>query len=78
MSKVTLEFNLDDPDDASHYNQVVRARALSVAIWEFDQVLRLSVRYSEEGTPDNVIDTYEKVRSLLWEKLEEYNVNVGD
>jgi hypothetical protein len=78
MSKATLEFDLDNPDDVSAYVQVVRARELNIAIWEFDQELRLKIKYPPDDLPESILHTYEEIRELLWEKFEEYKVDIGD
>jgi hypothetical protein len=46
--KATLEFNLDDSDDEFAYMRCIKAKGMSLVLWEFDQYLRGKGKYHDD------------------------------
>lgn len=67
--KALLEFNLPD-DEREHYNAVNGSKAFS-AMWDFDQWLRVEIKYQGE-------DSYQRVREQFRSILDEYNLKIDE
>lgn len=57
-----------DTEDEQEAIDVIKSRALKIALWEFDQWLRGQIKYEEKGL--------EEIREKLHELLDENEVSI--
>ena len=68
-----LCFYNDDPDSMRRYRVCNQASSMIAAIWEFDNDLREIWKHGED---EDQLVLVEDVRSMLWDKLNQYEVNL--
>ena len=68
-----LKFNL--PDDNTEFHLAANAFKLWNTIYEFDQELRSKIKY-DESLSEPELEVYEKMRDLLYEKMNENNISL--
>jgi hypothetical protein len=69
--KAILEFNL--PEDRVEYDMANNASNYHNTLWEFDQKLRAIIKYDDKDFDQ---ETAQKIRDLLYEKMNENNINI--
>lgn len=76
--KAILEFDFDkeDSDDRSNFDDAINGTKLRLAIWEFDQWLRSQYKYMPDDAPDGAYDAYYKSREKLNEILNSEGLNL--
>lgn len=77
--KAILEFDFDkeDSDDRSNFDDAINGSKLRLAVWEFDQWLRSQYKYMSDDAPDGAYDAYYKSREKLNEILNSEGLNLG-
>jgi hypothetical protein len=73
--KAILEFNL--PDDQAEFDEANNAGKYYSILWDLDQFLRNKVKYPAEDYDPIETDTYDKVRTELWNLLNEHNIDLN-
>ena len=76
--KATLEFNLDEFEDESAHMRCVKAKDLSLALWDMDQHLRAKTKYAPDSMPEEVYDALQETRDKLHEIMSEYNIDLDE
>jgi len=72
---VTWTFYIDDPEGERRLRECLNAPRVRSALWRFDQDLRSRWKYGEDSEQ---MMTVEQVRELLWEILNENNVDLEE
>jgi hypothetical protein len=72
--KVTLEFDTDENN--SEFIAAINGMNFWCVLWDIDQQLRLWDREKKPRPFNNVDECLEKVRELLYDSMEKYNVNI--
>ena len=70
--KAQLTFDISDPDDARAHIEAVKARDMSLMLWEYDQWLRGEIKYKE--LPDGWDEAYQSARDKLREMAGEADI----
>jgi hypothetical protein len=76
--KAILEYNMDEVDDRQAHLRAVKSLDMVLVLWEMDQELRSKIKYASDDTPDDVINTYEKIRTNLHQLLSEHGLDFDD
>jgi hypothetical protein len=63
MSKISLHFNLSDPDDKRNFNMALRGDEAYHILWLVDNVLRQKLKYG--NLSEEVEEHLQEIRSLL-------------
>ncbi len=58
MTKATLEFNLDDPDDVANHLRAISAMRLCLAINDFEGWLRSKIKYEGQEQLESVREAF--------------------
>jgi len=74
--KAKLIFDLNDIDDRVAHDRAVKSLDMTIALWDIDQYLRSNIKYASDDTPDNVVDTYQKVRDEFHRILNSKNIDI--
>jgi hypothetical protein len=69
MVKMTLTFNLDDPDDVAYSNLVMKSKELYFSLLDLDSWLREKIKYGDK-------EEYQSVRDQLHDMMEKHGVNL--
>ena len=77
MPNATLIYNLDEPNDHEEFELANNARKYYTVLWELDQYLRNSVKYSSDSEDSINTDTMAKVRDELWKLMNEHNLDLN-
>jgi hypothetical protein len=72
--KAILEFDTDENN--SEFIAAINGMNFWCALWDMDQKLRVWYREKEPRPFSNVDECLEKVRELLYDSMEKYNVNI--
>jgi hypothetical protein len=69
--KATIEFNLDDHEDAKAHLRCVKSLDMMLTLWEMDQHLRSITKYAPDSMNQETYDELVKVREKLHEVMSE-------
>ena len=73
--KATLEFNLEEPEDAESLDLMLNAVNYQIAIYEIDQELRSFLKYQSEYK-DGEYEAYQRIREFLNEVINKRNLKI--
>jgi hypothetical protein len=73
--KAILEFNI--PEDQIEFDEANNAGKYYSILWDLDQFLRNKVKYPAQDHDPIETDTYDKVRTELWNLLNENNIDLN-
>jgi hypothetical protein len=73
-----LKYNMDEVDDRQAHLRAVKSLDMILVLWEMDQELRSNIKYASDNTPDDVINTYEKVRTNLHQLMSAHGLDFDD
>ena len=73
-----LKFDLTDPDAAEHFRVASKARSYVMALWDFDQWLRLIVRGKCELPTKDSCEAFNMCRDRLREIMDDNGVSTED
>lgn len=76
IMEAILKFSL--PEDQYEYDTANNASKYRSVLWDLDQYLRDKVKYPAEDYDSVEIDTYDKVRTELWNLLNEHNIDLNE
>ena len=74
--KATLDFNLDDSDDARAHLRAVKALDMALALWDMDGYLRAKIKYGE--LDGKVYDAFQEARDELREIMQRHHVDLDE
>lgn len=74
--KATLDFNLDDSDDARAHLRAVKALDMALALWDMDGYLRAKIKYGE--LDGKVYDAFQEARDELREIMRKHSVDLDE
>jgi hypothetical protein len=75
MAKAILKYDLTDVDDRMSHMRAVKSLDMMMVLWDIDQELRSLTKYAPDHMPTEEYDAYLKVRDLLREKMNDYDIN---
>ena len=75
MPKAILEFSL--PEEDQEHELAINAGKYYSILWDLDQFLRNKVKYPTQDHDPIETDTYDKVRTELWNLLNEHNIDLN-
>lgn len=70
--KAVLEFNL--PEEQKYFQDTVDGPDFKHVIWKLDQYCINKIKYDNDMTNDEVIDTYEEIREKIRFFCDEMNL----
>ena len=74
--KAIIEFNLDEPDDIEAHKRFTNLNAVYIALWEFDQEMRSTIKYNTEGYNGEQLDALDKMREKFHEILNDNQIKI--
>ena len=75
MAKAILKFDLTDMDDKMSHMRAVKSIDMMLTLWDLDQELRSLTKYAPDDMPTEEYEAYIKVREMLHQKMNEYNLD---
>ena len=75
MAKAILKFDLTDMDDKMSHMRAVKSLDMMLTLWDLDQELRSLTKYAPDDMPTEEYEAYIKVREMLHQKMNEYNLD---
>jgi hypothetical protein len=72
--KHIIEFDL--PEDQEEMMLAINASKYSIVLYNLDQYLRSKVKYAPDSQPEAITETYDSVRTKLFELLNEYDLTI--
>jgi hypothetical protein len=75
MAKAILKFDLTDMDDKMSHMRAVKSLDMMLTLWDLDQELRSLTKYAPDDMPTEEYKAYIKVREMLHQKMNEYNLD---
>jgi len=78
--KAILEFDFDkeDSDDRSQFEDAINGTKFKLALWELDQWLRSNTKYAPDTMSDDTYEAYEKCRQQLRDILIENSISIDN
>lgn len=77
MAKATLEFDLNDSDDAMAHLRAVKSLDMALVLWEMLYNTKKSLQWKmESGEIKDNEDVLDKVYERFWEILDEHGVKI--
>ena len=79
MAKATLEFDLNDGDDAMAHLRAVKSLDMALSIWEILYNTKKGIEWKIES--QEIKDPYEamdKVYERIWEILDEHGIKIDE
>ena len=77
MAKGILEFDLNEPDDATAHKRAVKALDLCLALLDIEQEFRKQIRYNESLT-EEAIESLNNMRESYFEIKSKYNIDLDE
>ena len=78
MAKAILKYDLTDMDDKMSHIRAVKSLDMILTLWDLDQELRSLTKYAPDDMPTEEYEAYIKVREMLHQKMNEYNLDFDD
>jgi len=78
MAKAILKYDLTDVDDRMSHMRAVKSLDMMMVLWDLDQELRSLTKYAPDHMPTEEYDAYSKVREMLYQKMNEHNLDFDD
>jgi len=78
MAKATLEFDLNDSDDALAHLRAVKSLDLALALWDIVHNTKKGLEWSMEGKEIDKYDALELVYEKIHEILNDHNINTDE
>jgi len=75
MAKAILKYDLTDMDDKMSHMRAVKSLDMMLTLWDLDQELRSLTKYAPDDMPTEEYEAYIKVREMLHQKMNEYNLD---
>jgi hypothetical protein len=78
--KAILEFDFDkeDSDDRSQFQDAVNGSKMKAMMWEFDQWLRSKTKYASDATPEDYTQALYDARDKFYEFLGKYSIDINE
>lgn len=76
--KAILEFDLNDPDDAVAHRRAVKARELTLVLWEMTHNTKNSIYDQIEFDKLDAYDAVSKVFEKLYEEIDNQGINLDE
>lgn len=77
MAKGILEFDLNEPDDATAHKRAVKALDLCLALLDIEQEFRKQIRYNESLT-EEAIESLNNMRESYYDIKSKYNIDLDE
>lgn len=77
MAKATLEFDLNDPEDALQHTRMMKSLDMALVLWDIDQYLRTRLKY-EDSISDDEYKAVDAAREKLYELMNQRSVSLDD
>ena len=78
MAKATLEYDLNEPDDALAHLRAVKSLDLALALWDIVHNTKKGLEWSMEGKEIDKYDALELVYEKIHEILDNHNINTDE
>lgn len=77
MAKAILEFDLNEPEDASEHMRMIKSLSIVVVLWEMDQYLRARLKY-EDSMSEDEYKAVDAAREKLYELMNAHSVSLDE
>ena len=74
--RAIIEFNLDEPADIEEHKRFTNLNAVYIALWEFDQEMRNTIKYNTKDYNGEQLDALDKMRAKFHEILNENQIKI--
>lgn len=74
--RAIIEFNLDEPADIEEHKRFTNLNAVYLALWEFDQEMRSTIKYNTKEYNGEQLDALDKMRAKFHEILNDNQIKI--
>jgi len=74
--KAILEFDLQDLEDRIEHQRMLKAKDMSIALWDMSQELRKKVKYAPDDLSEDTYKTYEEIQDIFYGILNQHNIDL--
>lgn len=78
MVKITIEFNMDDPDDMIVHKRMMSADKMCSILWDIQSNMRTKYKNFPEGVNEKFIEGYNAAVTEIMERMEDEGVNIDE
>lgn len=80
--KATFEFDFNEPEDIKDHKRMTKALDMALVLWELknnaQRKIYDSLDYTEEDKPKTAHEAVELVFDMIYQLMEDYNINVDE
>ena len=74
--KAVLEFDLQDLEDRIEHQRMLKAKDMSIALWDMSQELRKKVKYAPDDLSEDTYKAYEEIQDIFYEIINQHNIDL--
>lgn len=74
--KAILEFDLQDLEDRIEHQRMLKAKDMSIALWDMSQELRKKVKYAPDDLSEDTYKAYEEIQDIFYGILNQHNIDL--
>ena len=74
--KAVLEFDLQDLEDRIEHQRMLKAKDMSIALWDMSQELRKKVKYATDDLSEDTYKAYEEIQDIFYGILNQHNIDL--
>ena len=74
--KAVLEFDLQDIEDRIEHQRMLKAKDMSIALWDMSQELRKKVKYAPDDLSEDTYKAYEEIQDIFYGILNQNNIDL--
>ena len=74
--KAQFEFDLQDDDDRMEHQMMLKAKDMSIALWDMSQELRKKIKYAPDDLSEDTYKAYEEIQDIFYGILNQYNIDL--
>jgi hypothetical protein len=74
--KAVLEFDLQDIEDRIEHQRMLKAKDMSIALWDMSQELRKKVKYAPDDLSEDTYKAYEEIQDIFYGILNQHNIDL--
>jgi hypothetical protein len=76
IMKAILKFDLQDEDDRIEHQMMLKAKDMSIALWDISQELRKKVKYASDDLSQDKYEAYEEIQEMFYNILNQQNIDL--
>ena len=74
--KAVLEFDLQDIEDRIEHQRMLKAKDMSIALWDMSQELRKKVKYAPDDLSDDTYRAYGEIQEMFYDIINQHKIDL--